>query len=133
MSTAIHPAVSSSVYTNNSELAYARINTVRFYYTYSGSAVTGSVPIGYIVVSGSDIEGADAGIDINGPAQVQDFIGTGAENSFYNGSKMTSRGFNIESPDTIDGGPVVETRTANPNQLIYQSPGENGSFTLSGQ
>jgi hypothetical protein len=133
MSTAIQPAVSSSVYTNNSELAYARINNVTFYYTYSGSAVTGSVPIGYIVVSGSDIEGADAGIDINGPAQVQDFIGTGAENSFYNGSKMTSRGFNIESPDTIDGGPVVETRTANPNQLIYQSPGENGSFTLSGQ
>ena len=133
MSTAIQPAVSSSVYTNNSELAYARINNVRFYYTYSGSAVTGSVPIGYIVVSGSDIEGADAGIAINGPAEYQDFIGTGAENSFYNGSKMTSRGFNIESPDTIDGGPVVETRTANPNQLIYQSPGENGSFTLSGQ
>jgi hypothetical protein len=43
MSTAIQPAVSSSVYTNNSELAYARINNVRFYYTYSGSAVTGSV------------------------------------------------------------------------------------------
>jgi hypothetical protein len=73
------------------------------------------------------------GVDINGPAQVQDFIGIGAENSLYNGSKMTSRGFNIESPDTIDGGPVVETRQSNPNQLIYQSPGENGSFSLSGQ
>jgi len=46
---------------------------------------------------------------------------------------MTSRGFNIASPDTIDGGPVVETRQSNPNQLIYQAPGENGSFTLSRQ
>ena len=45
---------------------------------------------------------------------------------------MTSRAFNVASLDTIDGGPVVETREANPNQLIYQSPGENGSFTISG-
>jgi hypothetical protein len=132
MSIAIQPAIHSSVYTNNSELAYARINNVTFYYTYSGSAVTGSTPIGYIVVSGSDIEGADVGVEINGPAEYQDFIGTGLENSRYNGSKMISRGFNISSLDTIDGGPVVEFREANPNQLIYQAPGENGSFTISG-
>lgn len=133
MSIAIQPQISSSLYTNETEIARSRINYVKFYYTYSGSAVPGSSPTGYIVVSGSDILTADVGVDINGPAQVQDFIGTGAENSFYNGSKMTSRGFNIESPDTVDGGPVVETRTANPNQLIYQSPGENGSFSISGQ
>jgi len=132
MSIAIQPAISSSVYTTDTALAYARITGVGFYYTYSGSAVTGSIPIGYIVVSGSDIEGADVGVKINGPAEYQDFIGTGLENSRYNGSKMTSRGFNISSLDTIDSGPVVEFREANPNQLIYQAPGENGSFTLSG-
>lgn len=66
-------------------------------------------------------------------AQVQDDIGTGLENSRYNGSKMTSQGFNISSPDTIDGGPVVETREANPNQLIYQTQNQNGNFIISGQ
>jgi hypothetical protein len=132
MSIAIQPAISSSVYTTDTALAYARITGVGFYYTYSGSAVTGSTPTGYIVVSGSDILTADIGVAINGPAEYQDFTGTGLQKSFYEGSKMTSRAFNVASLDTIDGGPVVETREANPNQLIYQSPGENGSFTISG-
>jgi hypothetical protein len=34
--------------------------------------------------------------------------------------KLTSPGFNVNSTQTTDGGPVVEWRTANPNQLIYQ-------------
>ena len=132
MSIGIQPAISSSVYTTDTALAYARITGVGFYYTYSGSAITGSTPTGYIVVSGSDILTADIGVAINGPAEYQDFTGTGLQKSFYEGSKMTSRAFNVASLDTIDGGPVVETREANPNQLIYQSPGENGSFTISG-
>ncbi len=135
----IQPQIITNVYETNALVAKARVKNINIFFSYTSSFTYGDIPIGYIVVSGSDILTTDVngnpvrGIDINGPAQFQDFIGTGAENSFYNGSKMTSRGFNIESPDTIDGGPVVETRTANPNQLIYQSPGENGSFTISGQ
>jgi hypothetical protein len=135
----IQPQIITNVYETNALVAKARVKNITIFFSYTSSFTYGDTPIGYIVVSGSDILTPDVngnpvrGIDINGPAQFQDFIGTGAENSFYNGSKMTSRGFNIESPDTIDGGPVVETRTANPNQLIYQAPGENGSFTISGQ
>jgi hypothetical protein len=135
----IQPQIITNVYETNALVAKARVKNINIFFSYTSSYTYGDTPIGYIVVSGSDILTPDVngnpvrGIDINGPAQFQDFIGTGAENLFYNGSKMTSRGFNIESPDTIDGGPVVETRTANPNQLIYQSPGENGSFTISGQ
>jgi hypothetical protein len=55
------------------------------------------------------------------------------QNSFYNGTKISSKAFNVSSIDTIDGGPVVETREANPNQLIYQSPNDAGSFSLSGR
>ena len=43
---------------------------------------------------------------------------------------MTSPDFNINSLDTVDGGPVVEFRSANPNQLIYQNLGDQGSFIL---
>jgi len=135
----IQPQIITNVYEANALVAKARVKNINIFFSYTSSYTYGDTPIGYIVVSGSDILTTDIngnpvrGIDINGPAQIQDFIGTGAENAFYNGSKMTSRGFNIESTDTIDGGPVVETRTANPNQLIYQSPGENGSFTISGQ
>jgi hypothetical protein len=43
---------------------------------------------------------------------------------------MSSPAFNVNSLDTVDGGPVVEWTTANPNQLIYQSNGAEGSFQI---
>jgi hypothetical protein len=63
-------------------------------------------------------------------AQVQDFIPRGIENHRYAGTKMSSSGFNINSIQTYDGGPVVEWRTTNANQLLYQQNGDQGSFVL---
>jgi hypothetical protein len=62
--------------------------------------------------------------------EIQDYLPTGINNQRYAGSKLTSPAFNINSTQTIDGGPVVEWRSANPNQLIYQNNGEQGSFVL---
>jgi hypothetical protein len=60
-------------------------------------------------------------------AKINSIISTGLQNSFYNGSKMTSADFNINSPDTYLGRPVVtitDTRDSwvpvNPN--ITASP-----------
>lgn len=64
------------------------------------------------------------------PSQFSDYLPTGIDNQRYSGAKLTSPGFNINSTQTTDGGPVVEWRTANPNQLIYQNNGEQGSFVL---
>ena len=55
---------------------------------------------------------------------------TGWENICYNGSKLTGQDFNIDSPETIDGGPVVSFIITNPNQLMYQSPGAQGSLKV---
>jgi hypothetical protein len=63
-------------------------------------------------------------------AQVQTYLPAGINNQKYNGSKLTSADFNIDSTQTVDGGPSVEWKTANPNQLIYQTLGEQGSFVL---
>ncbi len=63
-------------------------------------------------------------------AQVQDYLPIGINHQRYEGTKITSPAFNVNSTQTIDGGPVVEWRTANPNQLIYQNLGEQGSFRL---
>ena len=63
-------------------------------------------------------------------AQVQDYLPTGIRNQRYTGCKLTSPAFNVSSTDTIDGGPVVEWRTSNPNQLIYQQYNNQGSFVL---
>ena len=55
-------------------------------------------------------------------SEIQDYLPRGLENLFYNGSKVTSPGFDIDSPDTVDGGPVVEIIDANPNQIVFQAP-----------
>ncbi len=54
-------------------------------------------------------------------SQRQDFLPTGIRNHRYAGSKLVSLDFNINSTDTIDGGPVVEWTVSNQNQLIYQN------------
>ena len=63
-------------------------------------------------------------------AQVQDYLPTGVFRQRYAGSKLTSADFNIVSSQTVDNGAPVEVRSANPNQLIYQDNGEQGSFVL---
>jgi hypothetical protein len=63
-------------------------------------------------------------------SQVQDYLPTGIRNQRYDGAKISSPRFNVNSTQTVDGGPVVEFRSANPNQLIYQQNGEQGSFVL---
>ena len=63
-------------------------------------------------------------------AQVQDYLPTGIFRQRYDGSKLTSADFNIVSRQTVDNGAPVEVRSANPNQLIYQDNGEQGSFVL---
>ena len=62
--------------------------------------------------------------------QIQDYLPIGVNNQRYNGSKMTSPAFNVNSTQTVDGKPVVEWSTSNPNQLIYQSDGNQGSLVL---
>jgi hypothetical protein len=63
-------------------------------------------------------------------ADIQQYLPIGINNQKYNGSKLTSPDFNINSTQTVDGGPVVEWKTSNPNQLIYQRPGRDGNFRL---
>ena len=60
----------------------------------------------------------------------QDYLPTGISNQRYAGCKINSPAFNVNSTQTIDGGPVVEWRSANPNQLVYQTYGDQGSFVL---
>ena len=63
-------------------------------------------------------------------AQVQDYISRGTDNHRYNGCKLTGPNFNVNSTQSIDGGPVVEWSTSNPNQLIFQSKGQQGNLVI---
>ena len=61
---------------------------------------------------------------------VQQDIFAGLYNSFVGGCKMTSLDFNVDSSDTIDGGPVVEYIEGNPNTLISTNPGLSGDLLV---
>ena len=60
--------------------------------------------------------------------QQDEFLGF--YNSFVGGCKMTSEDFNIDSPDTVDGGPVVEFNEGNPNILISKEPSFKGDLDV---
>ncbi len=69
---------------------------------------------------------------LNYRADVQDFHlqnSYGMRNARYDGSKMTSADFNIDSPDTIDKGPVVQVVVGGGTQLSVM-PGFTGNFEI---
>jgi hypothetical protein len=107
-------------------------------YQYVSESVTYSTgSAGFSATFGTGVYGvASYYLDPTGPgfegilAQVQDYLPTGIRNQRYDGTKISSPRFNVNSTQTVDGGPVVEFRSANPNQLVYQQNGEQGSFVL---
>ncbi len=52
---------------------------------------------------------------VKSEVQDSDLFGGGRRFSYYEGSKMTSQDFNVDSPDTADGGPVIVVNTVSPN------------------
>ena len=53
------------------------------------------------------------------PAEVNNDYGPGYTNLKWAGSKLTGPGINIDTPNTVDGGPVVKITQVNPNQIVF--------------
>ena len=71
---------------------------------------------------------------LNYRAQVQDYhliSSRGMINARYEGCKMTSTDYNVDSPDTIDNGPVITVTTVNGN-VLTTSPTQGGGVFRSG-
>ena len=76
-------------------------------------------------------------LDIRGtrrPAQVQDFTvgplaSLGLKNAKYDGCKLTATDYNVDSPDTVDKGPVITLLITDSNELIVK-PSKRGTFSV---
>ena len=115
-------------------MSYSQTNVIRSGSVWIDSTVTfaGTLP----TITGSrlsEFRQIEYLPDVYIPAQFQDYLPAGLNNQRYFGSKITSAAFNVNSTQTVDGGPVVEWSVANPNQLIYQPLGQQGNFSLQGQ
>ena len=70
---------------------------------------------------------------LNYRAQVQDYHlrdSYGMRNARYDGCKMSSTDWNVDSPDTSDGGPVVTITVGGGNQLSNVRPGIRGNYEI---
>ena len=63
-------------------------------------------------------------------AQFQDYLPRGIANHRFNGCKITSPDFNVNSKDTPDGKPVVEFVESSGNRIITKQPGIEGNFDI---
>jgi len=69
---------------------------------------------------------------VNYRAEVQDFHlrdSYGMRNARYDGCKMTSTDYNVDSTDTVDGGPVITITTGNGNEFV-SNPNPRGNFQI---
>jgi hypothetical protein len=92
----------------------------------------GNLRFSYQVVTGSgtspSLAGVTAYVDSIGIsfgykkiADIQDYNPRGWSNLKFDGCKLTGPGINIDTPNTIDGGPVVKVTTVNPNQIVFSN------------
>ena len=68
------------------------------------------------------------------PAPIQDFhvgefASTGMKNARYDGCKLVSSDYNVDSSDTVDGGPVITITQTDSNELIV-NPTKRGTFIV---
>jgi hypothetical protein len=124
----------SSPYWRSEAVCPTIISSVTSEYRYvSGTAIFVPITTGVIYGSASYGTGSYAyyNYQYSGSfSQTQDYLPQGRDNQKYSGTKMSSPAFNVNSTQTVDGKPVVEWRETNPNQLIYQTAGDQGSFVL---
>jgi hypothetical protein len=70
---------------------------------------------------------------LNYRAQVQDFhlnSSRGMINARYEGCKLTSTDYNVDSPDTIDNGPVITVTLVGGSVLATSPSTQPGTFQI---
>jgi len=72
--------------------------------------------------SGAPIQNLEAESVLSRSAQYQDYRAKGLQNLIYDGCMMSASDFNIDSPQTIDGGPVVEVIDTTPFTITADVP-----------
>ena len=65
-------------------------------------------------------------------AEFQDYKATAIKNVYYNGCKIVGSDFNMESSQTVDGGPVVEFNEISPYKYVAAEEGGDGRVLTSG-
>lgn len=93
------------------------------------SILSGAVDELYTGVAAVQHSALSINVDFVNESANLNFLPAGKFNHCFAGCKMSSRGFNIPSLETPDGGPVVEFWTNDPNNPIH-SPNQGGALAF---
>lgn len=104
---------------------HCRYKKVIYHYSSSNAIQTKYLRHWYTAVSKSYGWHYSRSLDVSG-YQIDEC--STRNNSRFIGSKMSSPGFNIDSPDTVDGGPVVVIRESNPNSIFVKGKDDGGGL-----
>ncbi len=106
--------------------------------TYTYTTLASGTELGILAAVATATPGGEVQIrslsikSLNYRAEVQDFHlhdSYGMRNARYDGCKLTSTDYNIDSPDTVDGGPVI-TITEGTGVELVSKPTARGNFEI---
>lgn len=103
---------------NNSGLS------VYVYPTGSSAATGGTIRIDNLTIKQTSAEKAEVQ-----DFQVGEFASVGMKNARYDGCKLIASDYNVNSNDTVDGGPVITITQTDSNELIVD-PTKRGTFRV---
>ena len=81
----------------------------------------------FIKITGIEVE------PLNYRAQVQDYhlmSARGMINARYEGCKLTSTDYNVDSPDTVDNGPVITVTLVGGSTFTSSPATQQGTFQI---
>ena len=98
----------------NSLVVYDTVTSFSSSYIISSSVSSSLIPSSSLILSSSIISSSFVIYQME-----PKFQGTGYKNARFEGSKLTGFDININSRQTVDGGPVVKVTQVNPNQIVF--------------
>ena len=89
---------------------------------------------GFPVYDGSSVpSGSIPSHSLSESAEYQDFRQTPLMNLYFNGCKLVGSDFNMESAQTIDGGPVIEFYDVSPYKYVAADENADGRLLTAGE
>lgn len=98
------------------------ISTFPYEFTASFTSPVNNIKVSAIDTTSGEISNLQVFVDNYSdvqPFQTGVTAPTGISNQRFNGSRLTGPGINVNTANTIDGGPVVRVTQVNPNRLVF--------------
>ena len=129
---------------SQSRKSFERYKNLYYYATAYSESLGKAIPeqhirnwgesIGYPTYKNSRLNGKPMpSHSLSESAEYQDFKQTPLQNLYWHGCKLIGSDFNMETAQTVDGGPVVEFYDVSPHKYVAADEGADGKILTAGE